>query len=287
MLGLGLHFRRRASGVTARVLDKWLAIGFAAALICAPAVARAEDDAGYGDRVKAVVARVMANREFKPGAGCDKIELCSVLIRQLRAGDFSVIEPIERSERPDMPSYRRIRQKCAKVDPLHLRASHHINVATRNFAMYRLDVPKQTIGGDEILVFRGEHYLPVDRPAGASRDERAVWPGMFVAVGYPSCRQFSNATAQEGDRLARHNSVNENDFLSELVKIGSRYFIINLDPIAAPNQPRAVWWYDLELWDWGPRADADLRHGRHVYSFSYRPVSVNVTDSEKTQSSAR
>src|SRR5580704_12350480 len=99
MLGLGLHFRRRASGVTARVLDKWLAIGFAAAVMCAPAVARAEDDAGYGDRVKAVVARVMANREFKPGAGCDKIELCSVLIRQLRAGDFSVIEPIERSER--------------------------------------------------------------------------------------------------------------------------------------------------------------------------------------------
>jgi hypothetical protein len=254
-----------------------LAVGVWAALLCAPMPLRAEDTEGYGGRVKAVLARVMANREFKPGAGCDKIELCTQIIAQLRAGDFSVIEPIERSERPDMPSYRRIRQKCAKVDPLHLRASRHINVATRNFAMYRLDVPKQLIGGDEILVFRGEHYVPVDLPR-TGREERAVWPGMFVAVGFPSCRQFSNATAQEGDRLARHNSVNENDYLSELVKVGNRYFIINLDPIAAPNQPRAVWWYDLEMWDWGPRADADLRHGRHVYSFSYRPVSVNVTD---------
>jgi len=273
--------------VTLRVLGRWLAVGFAAALLCAPAAARAQDTPGYGERVKAVLARVMANRDFKPGAGCDKIELCNVLIKQLRAGDLSVIEPIERSERPDMPSYRRIRQKCAKVDPLHLRASRHINVATRNFAMYRLDVPKQLTGGDEILVFRGEHYVPVDRPAGASRDERAVWPGMFVATGFPSCRQFSNATAQEGDRLASHNAVNENDYLSELVKVGNHFFIINLDPIAAPNQPRAVWWYDLELWDWGPRADADLRHGRHVYSFSYRPVSVSVTDTDKSQPSVR
>ena len=263
--------------MTSRVLGRCLAIGFAAALLCAPAVPRAQDTAGYSDRVKAVLARVMAGREFKPGAGCDKIELCSQLIAQLRAGDLTVIEPIERSERPDMPSYRRIRQKCSKVDPLHLRAARHINVATRNFAMYRLDVPKHTIGGDEILVFRGEHYVPVDLPR-SGREERAVWPGMFVAVGFPSCRQFSNATAQEGDRLARHNSVNENDFLSELVKVGNRYYIINLDPIAAPNQPRAVWWYDLEMWDWGPRADADLRHGRHVYSFSYRPVSVSVTE---------
>jgi hypothetical protein len=277
MLALALPFQRRAAGVTSRVLGRWLAVGFTLALLGAPAAARAQDAAGYSERVKAVLARVMAGREFKPGAGCDKIEFCNTLIAQLRAGDFSVIEPIERSDRPDMPSYRRIRQKCAKVDPLHLRAARHINVATRNFAMYRLDVPKQVIGGDEILVFRGEHYIPVDLPR-TGREERAVWPGMFVAVGFPSCRQFSNATAQEGDRLARHNSVNENDFLSELVKVGNRYYIINLDPIAAPNQPRAVWWYDLEMWDWGPRADADLRHGRHVYSFSYRPVSVSVTE---------
>lgn len=276
MLALALPRRRRASSVTSRVLGRWLAVGFVAALLCAPAASRAQDSAGYSERVKAVLARVMAGREFKPGAGCDKIEFCNRLIAQLRAGDFTVIEPIERSDRPDMPSYRRIRQKCARVDPLHLRAARHINVATRNFAMYRLDVPKQTIGGDEVLVFRGEHYIPVDLPR--TREERAVWPGMFVAVGFPSCRQFSNATAQEGDRLARHNSVNENDYLSELVKVADRYYIINLDPIAAPNQPRAVWWYDLEMWDWGPRADADLRHGRHVYSFSYRPVSVSVTE---------
>lgn len=278
MLALALPLRRRASGVTSRLLGKWFAVGLAAALLCAPAAARAQDSAGYSERVKAVLARVMAGREFKPGAGCDKIEFCTNLIALLRAGNFTVLEPIERSDRPDMPSYRRIRQKCAKVDPLHLRAARHINVATRNFAMYRLDVPKQTIGGDEVLVFRGEHYIPVDLPR--TREERAVWPGMFVAVGFPSCRQFSNATAQEGDRLARHNSVNENDYLSELVRVANRYYIINLDPIAAPNQPRAVWWYDLEMWDWGPRADADLRHGRHVYSFSYRPVSVSVTETQ-------
>src|ERR1700736_288983 len=143
MLAPALPFRRRASGVTSRVLGRWLAVGFAAAVWCGAAAVRAQDAGGYSERVKAVLARVMAGREFKPGAGCDKIELCGQLIKQLRAGDFSVVEPIERSERPDMPSYRRIRQKCAKVDPLHLRAARHINVATRNFAMYRLDVPKQ------------------------------------------------------------------------------------------------------------------------------------------------
>ena len=281
MLAPALPLRRRRSGVTSRI-GRWFAVGFLATLLGAPAASRAEDGPGYGERVKAVLAHVMAGREFKPGAGCDKIEFCTTLIAQLRAGNFTVIEPIERSERPDMPSYRRIRQKCAKVDPLHLRAARHINVATRDFAMYRLDVPKQTIGGDEILVFRGGHYVPVDLPR-TGREDRAVWPGMFVAVGFPSCRQFSNATAQEGDRLARHNSVNENDYLSELVKVANRYFIINLDPIAAPNQPRAVWWYDLEMWDWGPRADADLRHGRHVYSFSYRPVSVSVTETRSVR----
>src|SRR5260221_5354818 len=160
----------------------------------------------------------MAGRDFKPGAGCDKIELCTLLITQLRAGDLSVIEPIERSERPDMPSYRRIRQKCAKVDPLHLRAARHINVATRNFAMYRLDVPKQLTGGDEILVFRGEHYGPMDRPGGASREEPAVWPGMFVAVRVPSCRQVSNATAHESDPLARPHSLKQDEYLNGLVQ---------------------------------------------------------------------
>src|ERR1700686_974622 len=84
-----LPYRRRASGVTSRVLGRWLAVGFAAALCCAPAAVRAQDAGGYSERVKAVLARVMAGREFKPGAGCDKMELCDQLIKQLRAGDFS------------------------------------------------------------------------------------------------------------------------------------------------------------------------------------------------------
>src|SRR5258708_30232735 len=176
MLAQALPFRRRASGVMSRVLSRWLTVGFGLAWQGAPAAARAQDTVGYSDGVKAVLARVMAGRDFKPGAGCDKIELCTLLITQLRAGDLSVIEPIERSERPDMPSYRRIRQKCAKVDPLHLRAARHINVATRNFAMYRLDAPKQLTGGDEILVFRGEHYRPLARPGGASPERPALWP---------------------------------------------------------------------------------------------------------------
>src|SRR5216684_3446796 len=202
MLALALPFRRRAFGVTVRVLGRWLAVGFAAALLCAPAAARAQDAAGYSDRVKAVLARVMAGRDFKPGAGCDKIELCTQLITQLRAGDFSVIEPIERSERPDMPNYRRIRQKCAKVDPLHLRAARHINVATRNFAMYRLDVPKQLTGGDEILVFRGEHYVPVDRPTGS----RATTPSTRTIISANSSRSAIASSSSTSTRSRRRTS---------------------------------------------------------------------------------
>src|SRR5258708_8093907 len=144
MLAQALPFRRRASGVMSRVLGRWLTVGFAVALSCAPAAARAQDTAGYSDRVKAVLARVMAGRDFKPGAGCDKIELCTLLITQLRAGDLSVIEPIERSERPDMPSYRRIRQKCPKDYPLHLRAARHITVAPRNSALPLLAIPTKS-----------------------------------------------------------------------------------------------------------------------------------------------
>src|ERR1700730_1674706 len=105
MLAPALTWLRSASRWTSRVLGRWLAVGFAAALWCAPAAVRAQDAGGYSERVKGVLARVMAGREVQPGAGCDKIDLCGQLIKQLRAGDFSVIEPIERSERPDMPSY--------------------------------------------------------------------------------------------------------------------------------------------------------------------------------------
>jgi hypothetical protein len=209
----------------------------------------------------------------------DKLKLCAAIITRLRSGAFSVIEPIEQSDSANMPSYRRIRNKCSRLDPLHLKAAHHINVATRNFAMYKLDVPKAYTRGDEILVFRGQHYVVADDgPIAKGPDARVVWPGQFVAVGLPSCRQFSNATAQEGDRLAKHNIVGPNDYLSELVKIGDRYYVLNLDPVAGPNQPKVMWWYDLELWDWGTHADADLRHARHVYGFSYRPVSVNLSE---------
>lgn len=254
----------------------------AVALWALAAPASAQENPDYAQRVKLILARILDGRDFKPAAGCDDPHLCNSFLAQLRAGAFSVIEPVEESDRPNMTDYRRIRQKCARVDPLHLRASHHINVATRNFAMYKLEIPKQYVGGDEILVFRGQHYVPTD---GARVDEagdsRAVWPGLFVAVGLPSCRQFSNATAQEGDQRARHNLLSADDYLSEIVKIGDRYFVLNVDPIAGPNQPKGLWWYDIELWDWGPRADADLHHSRHVYTLSYRPVSVTVTDSDR------
>ncbi len=253
------------------------------ALLCAhPGLARAEENSAYGDRVKAALRQILQGREFKPSTGCDKSEICAGLLARLRAGDFSVVEPIEVSERADMPSYRRIRNKCARLDPVHLRAARHINVATRNFAMYKLDIPKQLVAGDEVLVFRGQHYIPGDDrgrvTAGSGGDSHAVWPGMFVAMGYPSCRQLTGATSQEGEARARHNALSEDDYLSEIVKIGSRFYVLNIDPIAGPNQPKAMWWYDLELWDWGPRADADLRHSRHVYIMSYRPVSVSVMD---------
>jgi hypothetical protein len=237
--------------------------------------ARAQQLESHEARVKSALSRIFANRDFKPGNGCTdlkQLENCDFLIDQLRAGTFSVVEPIESSDRPDMPSYRLIRAKCDSLDPLHMRASHHVNVATRNFAMYRLNVAKRLVGGDEILVFRGMHYVVADEgPIDRSPDARAVWPGQFVAIGVPSCRQFSNATAQEGDKLAKHNLLRDDDYLAELVKIDDRYFVLNLDPVAGPNQPRVLWGYDLELWDWGVHADADLRHDRHLYVFSARP----------------
>jgi hypothetical protein len=249
-------------------------------------------EVSYETHVKATLQRVISGREFKPGAGCSdnlqKLETCAALIARLRSGNFTVFEPIEQSDRADMPSYRRIRNKCSRLDPLHLRASHHITVGTRNFAMYKLDVPKGLIGGDEILVFRAQHYLIADDgPVYKGPDARVIWPGQFVAIGFPSCRQLSNATAQEGDHLAKHNIVGSDDYLTELVKIGDHYFVLNLDPVAGPNQPKVMWWYDLELWDWGPHADADLRHARRVYGFSYRPVSVNLSDRGQSRQSAR
>lgn len=284
MLALVLSQPRSASGLfsdLSYLRRRWFGLGLAAALLCIhPGLSRADENSAYGDRVKVALRQILQGREFKPSTGCDKSEICIGLMARLRAGDFTVIEPIERSERPDMPSYRRIRNKCAKLDPVHLRAARHINVATRNFAMYKLDIPKHMVGGDEVLVFRGQHYVPTDgkTTAGNGGGSHAVWPGMFVAMGYPSCRQFSGATSQEGDQRARHNAVGEDDYLSEIVTIGNRFYVLNLDPIAGPNQPKAMWWYDLELWDWGPRADADMRRSRHVYTMSYRPVSVSVMD---------
>jgi len=275
----------------------WLALVVAMLLAVASGPAAAEEawageTSGYEQHVKATLQRIISGREFKPGTGCSdnlqKLGICAALIARLRSGNFTVFEPMEQSDRADMPSYRRIRNKCSRLDPLHLRASHHITVATRNFAMYKLDVPKHLIGGDEILVFRAQHYLISDNgPVYKGADARVIWPGQFVAIGFPSCRQFSNATAQEGDHLAKHNIVGPDDYLTELVKIGDHYFVLNLDPVAGPNQPKVVWWYDLELWDWGPHADADLRHARRVYGFSYRPVSVNLSERGQSRQTAR
>jgi hypothetical protein len=261
-----------------------------AALLCLAEGARGQETLSYSDRVKATLHHVLAGREFKPVTGCLRAEPCASLLARLRAGDFSVIEPIERSDRLDMPSYRRIRQKCSRLDPIHLRTAHRVTVATRNFAMYKLDVPKRFAGGDDVLVFRGQHYVPVGPngvTAGKDSGPYSVWPGMFVAIGFPSCRQFSSATAQEGDRLARHNALSDDDYLSEIVKIANHFLVLNLDPIAGPNQEKAAWWYDLELWDWGPNADADLHRNRHVYAFSYRPVSVPLPQTNHAQAPLR
>jgi hypothetical protein len=254
----------------------WVGLALSVGLLAPPLGAAMADDApGYADRAKATVVQLLSGREFKEESGCDRSEPCASLLARLRSGDFAVVEPTERSERPDLPSYLSARKHCPMLDLARVVAAHRTFTATRNFAIYRLDLPRPARGGDEVLIFRAQHYVMRDgtgRGAGDGDEPVAFWPGNFVAFGLPSCRFLSIALAEDGDRFAKHNAVDEADYASELLKIGDRYFVINLDPIAGPRQPKETWWYALQLWDLGSHADADRRKQRHVYSFGYKPT---------------
>ncbi len=253
-----------------------LVLVLSALLFARPAVA-AEDPSSYAERAKAIIGHLLEGHDFKPEAGCDEASACAALLTQLRSGAFEVIAPDERSERADMPTYLKVRRTCRGLDLAHITAAHQISTATRNFALYRLDVTRPGRKGEAIFVFRAQHYVATGgRRAGEDEadEPRVVWPGAFVAFGFPSCRTLSNAISTEGNWFAKHNVVDEDDHASELLKLGDRFFVLNLEPIAGPAQPKETWWYALELWDWGAHADADLRKRRHIYSFSYRPTAA-------------
>lgn len=249
----------------------------ALAALCTEASAAAEDAPTaptYGERAKAAILDLVAGRVFKPERGCDRPASCAPLLAALRAGKFSVVEPREHSDRADMPSYLALRQRCPSLDLAHVKTQHRLYTATRNFAMYYLDLPRAG-SGDEVVIFRAQHFIAVEgRPRG--NEATAPWPGAFTAISLPSCRMLSTALAEDGDRFARHNKIEDADHASELLKINDRYVVLNLVPIAGERQPKERWWYDLELWDLGPRADADLHHERHVYSFSYKPPAADA-----------
>jgi hypothetical protein len=259
----------------------WLGLALSVGLLALPLDAATADDApAYADRAKATIVQLLSGREFREESGCDRSEPCASLLARLGRGDFAVVEPTERSERPDMPSYLSARKHCPKLDLARVVAAHRTFTATRNFAIYRLDLPRPARGGDEVLIFRAQHYVMRDgNHAPEDGDERvAFWPGNFVAFGLPSCRFLSIALAEDGNRFAKHNAIDETDYVSELLKIGDRYFVINLDPIAGPRQPKETWWYALQLWDLGSQADADRRKQRHVYSFGYKPAAPTGSD---------
>lgn len=265
----------RGTTIAAARQRTWLALALSAVLLAAPAAAATDDSAAYAERVKAVIAHLLERRDFKPEAGCDDASVCADLMARLRAGAFEVIAPEERSERADMPTYLKVRRTCRGLDLTHIVAAHRRSTATRNFALYRLDVARPGRKGEQVLVFRAQHYVATDgqRAGNDEADEpRVVSPGAFIAFGFPSCRMLANAVSTEGDWFAKHNMIDDDDHVSELLRLGDHFFILNLEPIAGPAQARDTWWYALELWDWGARADADLRKRRHIYSFSYRPA---------------
>jgi hypothetical protein len=256
---------------------RWrLRAALAAALVAAPlAASEAGEAPSYAERAKSVILGLLAGRDFAPEAGCAPVAPCAALLARLRAGDFAVVEPVERSDRPDLPSYLRARKQCPGLDPARVTAGHRIFAATRNFAAYRLEPQPHGRGGDEILVFRAQHYVLLDgrRGAAASADgPETLLPGTFMAVSVRGCRLLAAARAEDGDWFAKHNVVDDGDHASELLRLDGRYVVLNLTPIAAPRQPKANWWYALELWDLGAHADADLRQQRRVYSFGYKPA---------------
>ena len=260
--GIDAAERRGARGAIAIVLALF-GLGIGAAL------AEEAPASGYGDAAKAAILQLLSGRAFKPEHGCEPPAPCTRLLAQLNAGKFTVVEPLERSNALDMPRYLALRRRCPSLDLAHVKFAPRSNPATRNFAIYSLNLPRAS--GKEILIFRGQHYVALDAGRGAN-GPTAPWPGAYTAIELPHCRMLSTALAEDGDHFARHNKVDEADYATELLKIGDRYLVLNLVPIAGIKQPKETWWYTLELWDLGPRADADLRHQRHVYSFGAKPA---------------
>ena len=128
----------------------------AALLALAPGSSRA-DEQGYADRARATIMQLLDGRDFAPETGCGGAAPCAALMAKLRAGDFSVVPPEERSDKPDLPSYLRLRRQCRGHDPLRITAAHRVYAATRDFAAYRLDLPGPGKRHDEELLFRAEH----------------------------------------------------------------------------------------------------------------------------------
>lgn len=252
-----------------------LAIVMAGALAAAPlAAAEAGEGSGYAGPAKAVIARLLAGREFSPEAGCESRTTCETLLARLRAGDFTVVAPAERSARPDLPSYLRLRKRCPGLDPLRVTLAHHVFAATRNFAAYRLEPPRQGRRGEEIIIFHAQHYVELAprRAAALAADEPAtLLPGTFVATGLPGCRVLATAQAEDGDWFAKHNAVGEGDHAGELLRLDGGYVVLDITPVAGPHQPKPSWWYTLDLWDLGIRAEAGRRRSSHLYSFGYKP----------------
>ncbi|MGO8917932.1 MAG: hypothetical protein ACLQJR_18680 [Stellaceae bacterium] len=266
----------RSSDYRDRLRRRWrLRVALAAALVAAPlAGSEAADAPSYAEHTKTVILRLLAARDFAPAAGCEPVAPCAGLLALLRAGDFAVVEPAERSDRPDLPSYLRARKRCPGIDPARITVAHRVFAATRDFAAYRLDLPQPSRGGDETFIFRAQHYVQLDRSGAAAVADgpAALLPGTFIAMGLPSCRLLAAARGEDGDWFAKHNAVADGDHASELLRLDGRYVVLNLAPIAAPRQPKAHWWYVLELWDLGAHADADRRGQCRVYSFGYKPA---------------
>lgn len=250
-----------------------LALALSLALLPPLAIARAEEPS-YAERAKATILELLAGRAFKAESGCERGEACTALLARLQAGDFAVIEPVQSSDRPDMPIYLAARKKCAGIDPVRIVLSHHTFRATRDFAIYRLDAPRWPRVGESVLVFRAGDYLMTGEVGRAAVDGEApmLLPGSFAAFGLRSCRFLATAPAEDGEHFARHNDIAAGDHASELIKLGERYLVLNLVPIAGPRQPKTTWWYSLGLWDLGLAAP-DLRRERHVYTFGYKPAS--------------
>jgi len=267
---------RRPSSVV--VLHAGFALLLAAALLATRLhAAHAEDLQSYGASAKATIVKLLDNKTFTLERGCEEAAPCRELLARLRAGDFVVVEPADRSEaaKPALADYVLLRRRCPGLDPLRITVAHRTYAATRGFAVYHVALPGSQKREKEVLLFRAQHF--VQQGAASSDEATVLTPGIFISIDPRACRVLSSARAEDGDWLARHNAIGGQDHASELVRLGDRYLVLNLAPIAGPSEARASWSYTLELWDLGPQLDADLRMSRREYLFSYRAAQLRLT----------